>query len=201
MLQQLLKFQPVGDLPFPDPSLALTSALGTFFLPFTLNSNASADYSPNLSCRLAMFFASFLKHSENSVKALIESDDGIIDHLLIFLLLHSNFAKDSLAYRTSFTTSAFPGVSDSDLLEFQNDCITIIEKVSLYELELMQLPSSTRDTLISRLKAAANGKDANAYYHARALCDILPVAAELGNLDGVAASAELRAAKEVDKGM
>ena len=147
-----------------------------------------------------MFFASLLKKSPDLLNCFPDGHDLIIHDLLILLFLHSTFAKDSLAYRRASALSIFQGLTDSELLEYQHDCYTILKQVSpLRMLSKCKLPMTISDSVISKLKDVAVGRDARAYYHARVLCDTLPVVADLQNLDVTVASAELQAARRLSE--
>jgi len=204
MLERLFAFQPLENLQFPYSSLALTSALGTYFLPYTLSpaaSSASAGDLSNFAGRLSIFFAALLTSSKEFVATLSEDDSDFLSNLIIFLFLHSTFTKDFLADRKNVTSSIFSGFGDSELLELQHNCFAILKQVPILPDLLMKLPLTTCNSVISQLKRAAVGKNASAYYHARVLCDTLPTVASLSGVDAAAASAELQAARQVDSGM
>jgi hypothetical protein len=201
-LRRLFDFQAIENLSFPQPSLALSSPLGTYFLPFTLLQNqVPPEGCPKSTGIFPIYFTALLNSSTTYLTILSTSDNNFLVHLLVFLLLHCTLAKDSLAYPANLTSSAFSHISDSDMLEFQENCISIIEQVRIWKLKFMKLSASDREAIVSQVKDGAVGRDANAYYHARILCDILPIIAQLNKVNATAASAELKSAKETDNGI
>jgi hypothetical protein len=117
---------------FPDPSLALSSALGNIFLPFIHSSDFEHDKSSlSQSGRFCLFFAALLKQHPHLVAALESHEDiNPMTDLMYFLLLHATFVKDKLALPSAndlWTEKS--AVGEADFMQFQIDCVELLERV------------------------------------------------------------------------
>jgi hypothetical protein len=131
MTGRLLTLDRVTVPAFPHPSLALTSTLGNIYLPF-LQVSSSNDIQPipnaDSRSRLCVTFAALVNQSLTHTTEL-DGDDFKITFLST-LFLHCAFAKDYLAYPAAMSTwSIFPGFSETELLDFQSNCIAVLDHV------------------------------------------------------------------------
>jgi len=117
---------------FPDPSLALSSALGNIFLPFIHSSNVEHEKSSqSQSGRFCLFFVALLKEHPHLIDTLESHEDvNPMTDLMFFLLLHSTFVKDKLALPSANDLwSEKSAVGEADFMQFQVDCIELMERV------------------------------------------------------------------------
>ena len=132
-LRSIFTFDKPLSCTFPDPSLALTSALGNTYLPLLSRSSCShpqGHLSSSASGRTCLFYASILKTDPCLISALEEADTNPMIETLYLLLLHSTFAKDKLALPTANSLWIDKsGIGESDFLTFQSECIELLERV------------------------------------------------------------------------
>lgn len=120
---------------FPDLSLALTSALGNVFLPYVLQESGSpTDSSPislDTNGRLCLFYSGLLNTNPRMILELERNhEENVMIPLMHFLFLHSSFAKDKLAVSSvNNLWDDNAGVGELEFMEFQADCVDILESV------------------------------------------------------------------------
>jgi hypothetical protein len=126
---------PKNKLPvpsFPNPSLALTSALGPIFLP-SIVQNTETDSFPSVTAsgQLCIFYLQVLLTGMPFIGAEIQA----LSEIIHFLLLHSAFSKDKLALSGAndlWTNES--KVAEADFLEYQEECIHLVDKVQPWRL-------------------------------------------------------------------
>ena len=115
---------------FPPPDLALTSALGSIFLP-SIAENTDVDRFPSVTAsgQLSIFYLQILMAGMPYIGSEIEDR---LPGIVYFLLLHSAFSKDKLALpNANDLWTAESKVTEADFLEYQEECIRLVEKVHL----------------------------------------------------------------------
>jgi len=121
---------------FPHPSLALTSTLGNIYLPFLLQPpSAEPSTIPNADSRsrLCLILVGLLAQSPILSSELEQAGEKFKVDFLCTLFLHSAFAKDYLAYPAAMSNwSIFPGFNETDLLDFQSNCFSVLERVCFH---------------------------------------------------------------------
>ena len=133
LLPPLFDFPFEATSSFPEPSLALTSALGNSFLPFlTASAPAASVSTTNLGSngRLCLFYASLL-HSEPDIISFFERPDPeFIPRVMQFLFLHCAYAKDKLALpNANALWTDHSSVNDEDFIKYQGKCFDLLEHV------------------------------------------------------------------------
>jgi hypothetical protein len=115
---------------YPDPSLALTSALGNIFLPFTediISKTVSPEYLQSVG-RLYFFRVSLLLEEPNLINALEKSGKDIVLLEQVFLLCA--YAKDKLSLPLANALwSDGIGLDGDDFIGFQSDCFELLGRV------------------------------------------------------------------------
>jgi len=132
VLGSVFTLQESASYTFPDPSLALSSALGNIFLPFIHSSEIEHDKSSlSQSGRFCLFFVELLKEHPHLVAALESHEDiNPMTDLMYFLLLHATFVKDKLALQSANDLwNEKSAVGEADFMQFQIDCIELLERV------------------------------------------------------------------------
>jgi hypothetical protein len=117
---------------FPDPSLALSSALGNIFLPFIYPPTIESDCSSqSQSGRFCLFFVALLKEHQHLLTALESHEDiNPMTDLMYFLLLNATFVKDKLALTSANDLwNEKSALGESDFMQFQTDCVELLERV------------------------------------------------------------------------
>jgi hypothetical protein len=112
---------------FPHPSLALTNALGPIYLP-SIAHNTKVDRFPSVTAsgQLSIFYLQVLLTGMPFIGDEIETLPGIMH----FLLLHSAFSKDKLALSgANDLWTSESKVTEADFLEYQEECIRLVDKV------------------------------------------------------------------------
>lgn len=131
-LRSIFSFDRPSSSTFPDPSLAVTSALGNTFLPLVIRSSDSHQHDKaSLSAygHTCLFYASILRTDPDLISVL-EDDSNPMIEILCFLLLHSTFAKDKLALPAANSLWADKsGIGESEFLNFQAECVELLERV------------------------------------------------------------------------
>ena len=133
VLGSVFSLQESSSYAFPDPSLAISSALGNLFLPFIHSSLGRPDKSSqSRSGRLCLFLAGLLRDHPHLIAALESHEDvNPMTDLMYFLLLHSTFVKDKLALPSANDLwSEKSAVGEADFRQFQTDCVELLERVS-----------------------------------------------------------------------
>jgi hypothetical protein len=112
---------------FPDPGLALTSALGPIYLPsVALKTEVDSFPSVSGSGQLAIFYLQLLLTGLPFIGDEIETLPGVVH----FLLLHSALSKDKLALSDANDLWHNESkVTEADFLEYQEECIRLVNKV------------------------------------------------------------------------
>ena len=134
VLGSVFTLQESASYSFPDPSLALSSALGNIFLPFIYSSDVKHDKSSqSQSGRFCLFFVALLKEHPHLIAALESHEDvNPMTDLMFLLLLQATFVKDKLALPSANDLwSEKSAVGETDFMQFQVDCIELLERVLL----------------------------------------------------------------------
>jgi hypothetical protein len=140
---------------YPNPSLALTSALGNIFLPFTEDLVSSEAVSPEYlqsAGRLCFFRVSLLLEETSLIQSLEKSgkDIGLLEQ--VFLLCA--YAKDKLALPSANALwSDGIGLDGDDFIRFQSDCFELLERVCILNIRVdSSYPSHDVRILLNDLK-------------------------------------------------
>jgi hypothetical protein len=130
VLGSVFTFQESLSYSFPDPSLALSSALGNLFLPFIYSSDNDKT-SQSRGGNFCLFFAALLKTNPYLIPTLEGHEDvNPMADLMYFLLLHSTFVKDKLALPSANDLwSQESAVGETEFMQFQADCVELLERV------------------------------------------------------------------------
>ena len=133
LLRKLFDFLPSAATSYPDPSLALTSALGNIFLPFLPAESQSGrieEKEMQSSLRLNLFYSCVLDNDDLEIlKTLEKSGPEFMSEFIIFLLLHSAFVKDILSMPSVEEEWNEAGVSESQFMAFQTYCLELLGDV------------------------------------------------------------------------
>jgi hypothetical protein len=139
-VSKIFSFEEPRSFSLPDPSLALTSSLGNVFLPFLAQShNLSSDDQESLTANgiLCLFFAAILIIHSDLISTLEDRSDKMVE-LLYFLFIHSTLAKDKLSLSTANSLwTSDSAVGESEFLQFQGQCMEILEKVNVSHTEFI----------------------------------------------------------------